>query len=130
MVLGVRNVSINPRNLVSFSVLFGICQSLGGLIGSALLGTFQIAREKFHSSHIVERLALTDLQVLSRVQGSAASYASSIADPSARTTQGIRSLATAATREANIMAYNNVFMLIAVIAMLAMLWIHSQLVAD
>ncbi|APC18949.1 MFS transporter [Pseudomonas frederiksbergensis] len=126
MVLGTRNVLTNPRNLVSFSVLFGICQNLGGLIGAALLGTFQIAREKFHSSHIVERLTLTDPQVLSRVQGSSASYASSIADPSARMTQGIRSLAAAATREANVMAYNDVFMLIAVIAMLTMLWIFIR----
>ncbi|EXF93618.1 major facilitator transporter [Pseudomonas fluorescens HK44] len=126
MVLGTRNVLTNPRNLVSFSVLFGICQSLGGLIGAALLGTFQIAREKFHSSHIVERLTLIDPQVVSRVQGSSASYVSSIADPSARTTQGIRSLAAAATREANVMAYNDVFMLIAVIAMLTMLWIFIR----
>ncbi|TVT79755.1 MFS transporter [Pseudomonas sp. H3(2019)] len=126
MVLGTRNVLTNPRNLVSFSVLFGICQNLGGLIGAALLGTFQIAREKFHSSHIVERLTLIDPQVLSRVQGSSASYVSSIADPSARTTQGIRSLAAAATREANVMAYNDVFMLIAVIAMLTMLWIFIR----
>lgn len=60
MVLGTRNVLTNPRNLVSFSVLFGICQNLGGLIGAALLGTFQIVREKFHSSHIVEHLTLLD----------------------------------------------------------------------
>ncbi|MFJ2362546.1 MFS transporter [Pseudomonas sp. NPDC087697] len=126
MVLGTRNVLTNPRNLVSFSVLFGICQNLGGLIGAALLGTFQIAREKFHSSHIVERLTLIDPQVLSRLQGSSASYASSIADPSARTTQGMRTLAAAATREANVMAYNDVFMLIAVIAMLTMLWIFIR----
>jgi MFS family permease len=126
MVLGTRNVLTNPRNLVSFSVLFGICQNLGGLIGAALLGTFQIAREKFHSSHIVERLTLIDPQVLSRLQGSSASYASTIADPSARTTQGMRTLAAAATREANVMAYNDVFMLIAVIAMLTMLWIFIR----
>ncbi|WP_447790861.1 MFS transporter [Pseudomonas farris] len=126
MVLGTRNVMTNPRNLVSFSVLFGICQNLGGLIGSALLGTFQIAREKFHSSHIVERLTLIDPQVVSRLQSSSASYASSIADPSARTTQGMRTLAAAATREANVMAYNDVFMLIAVIAMLTMLWIFIR----
>ncbi|RON09721.1 MFS transporter [Pseudomonas brassicacearum] len=126
MVLGTRNVLTNPRNLVSFSVLFGICQNLGGLIGAALLGTFQIAREKFHSSHIVERLTLIDPQVLSRLQGTSASYASSIADPSARTTQGMRTLAAAATREANVMAYNDVFMLIAVIAMLTMLWIFIR----
>ena len=39
---------------------------------------------------------------------------------------GIRSLATAATREANVMAYNDVFMLIAIIAMLTMIWIFIR----
>lgn len=49
-----------------------------------------------------------------------------IADPDQRTLQGIRSLATAATREANVLAYNDVFMLIAVIAVLTMIWIFIR----
>lgn len=126
MVLGTRNVLTNPRNLVSFSVLFGICQNLGGLIGSALLGTFQIVREKYHSSHIVEQLVMMDPRVLGRVQSGGAAVGRVIADPQARELQGIRSLASAATREANVLAYNDVFMLIAVIAVLTMIWIFIR----
>ncbi|MGN7742035.1 MFS transporter [Pseudomonas sp. 22526] len=126
MVLGTRNVLTNPRNLVSFSVLFGICQNLGGLIGSALLGTFQIVREKYHSSHIVEQLVMMDPRVLGRVQSGGAAVGGMIADPQARELQGIRSLASAATREANVLAYNDVFMLIAVIAVLTMIWIFIR----
>jgi len=126
MALGTRNVVTNPRNLVSFSVLFGICNNLGGLIGSALLGTFQVAREKFHSSSIVEHLSLIDPQVAARVQSGGAAYAGVIFDPSARSTQGMQSLSAAATREANVLAYNDVFMLIAVIAVLTMLWIFGR----
>ena len=126
MVLGTRNVLTNPRNLVSFSVLFGICQNLGGLIGAALLGTFQIVREKFHSSHIVEHLTMLDPRVAARVQSGGNAVGSMIADPSLRNLQGIRSLATAATREANVLAYNDVFMLIAVIAVLTMIWISIR----
>ncbi|AIG01782.1 putative transmembrane efflux pump protein [Pseudomonas fluorescens] len=126
MVLGMRNVLTNPRNLVSFSVLFGICQNLGGLMGAALLGTFQSVREKFHSSRIVEHLTLLDPRVAARVQSGGSAYGSVIADPQLQHLMGIRSLATAATREANVMAYNDVFMLIAIIAMLTMLWIFSR----
>ncbi|MFJ4196003.1 MFS transporter [Pseudomonas sp. NPDC089534] len=126
MVLGTRNVLTNPRNLVSFSVLFGICNNLGGLIGAALLGTFQIAREKFHSSHIVDQLVLANPQVAARVQGGGSAVGSLIADPGLRNLQGIRSLANAATREANILAYNDVFMLIAVIAVLTLIWISVR----
>ncbi|MGR2707376.1 MFS transporter [Pseudomonas sp. IB20] len=126
MVLGTKNVLTNPRNLVSFSVMFGICQNLGGLIGAALLGTFQIVREKYHSSMIVEHLTLLDPRVAARVQSGGSAYGGVIADPELRNLMGIRSLATAATREANVMAYNDVFMLIAIIAILTMLWIFTR----
>lgn len=126
MVLGTRNVISNPRNLVSFSVLFGICNNLGGLIGAALLGTFQIAREKFHSSAIVEQLTALNPLVLSRVQSGSAAYAGIIADPSLRTAVGTQVLANAATREANVLAYNDVFILIGSIAILTMLWIFIR----
>ncbi|MBJ2245026.1 MULTISPECIES: MFS transporter [Pseudomonas] len=126
MVLGTKNVLTNPRNLVSFSVMFGICQNLGGLIGAALLGTFQIVREKYHSSMIVEHLTLIDPRVAARVQSGGSAYGGIVADPELRNLMGIRSLATAATREANVMAYNDVFMLIAIIAILTMLWIFTR----
>ncbi|MGV8863534.1 MAG: MFS transporter [Pseudomonas sp.] len=126
LVQGMSGVIGNPRNLVSFSVLFGITQSLGGLIGSAALGTLQVVREKFHSSHIVEHLTLINAQVQSRLQISSGSYASAIADPSLLTNQGIRTLAAAATREANVLAYNDIFMIIALIAVLTLIWIFLR----
>lgn len=126
MVLGTKNVLANPRNLVSFSVMFGICQNLGDLIGAALLGTFQIVREKYHSSMIVEHLTLLDPRVAARVQSGGSAYGGIVADPELRNLMGIRSLATAATREANVMAYNDVFMLIAIIAILTMIWIFIR----
>ncbi|MEB0006872.1 MULTISPECIES: MFS transporter [unclassified Pseudomonas] len=126
LVQGMSGVIGNPRNLVSFSVLFGITQSLGGLIGSAALGTLQVVREKFHSSHVVEHLTLIDAQVQSSLQIASGSYASAIADPSLRTNQGIRTLAAAATREANVLAYNDVFMMIALIAVLTLIWIFLR----
>jgi len=126
LVLGMSGVISNPRNMVSFSVMFGITQNVGSLIGSALLGTFEIWREKFHSAHIVENVTLLNPQVQLRLQSSSGSLLSAIADPTSRTSQGIRTLATAATREANTLAYNDVFMLIALIAVLTMIWITSR----
>lgn len=126
LVLGISGVLANPRNMVSFSVLFGITQNIGGLIGSAALGTFQVVREKFHSSHVVEHLSLIDPLVQARLQSYSASYSSVIADPSLRNSQGMRAMATAATREANVLAYNDVFMLIALIAVLTMIWISAR----
>ncbi|WP_268800480.1 MFS transporter [Pseudomonas huanghezhanensis] len=126
LLLGISGVIGNPRNMVSFSVLFGITQSVGGLIGSSLLGTFQVVREKFHSSHIVEHLSLLNPLMQSRLQSASGAYTSALTDLAAQNSQGIRSLAAIATREANVLAYNDVFMLIAVIAVLTMIWISTR----
>ncbi|MFK3684045.1 MULTISPECIES: MFS transporter [Pseudomonas] len=123
MALGISHVRANPRNLVSFSVMFGICNNLGGLIGAALLGTFQTVREKFHSSNLAEQLSRLEPLVNARVQSGGSGYAGIIADPSLRSEVGTRLLANATTREANVLAYNDVFMLIGTIAVLTMLWI-------
>jgi hypothetical protein len=64
--------------------------------------------------------------VAARVQSGGSAYGGLLADPSLRNLAGIRSLANAATREANVLAYNDVFMLIAVIAVLTMIWLSIR----
>ena len=120
------SVIANPANLISFSVLFGLTQNLGGLIGSSLLGTFQVMREKYHSSVLAEQLSSLDPLVAARIQQYGAAYARQLADPSARTRQGISVLTQTAAREANILAYNDVFLLISIIASLLAAWIFGR----
>jgi MFS family permease len=122
----IGSVISNPANLISFSVLFGLSQNLGGLIGQAAIGTFQTVREKFHSSQLVEHLNMFDPQVAARVQQSAAAYGRLVADPAGRSVRGLTSLGTTATREANVLAYNDVFLVIGVIALLTAAWIFAH----
>jgi MFS family permease len=119
----IGGVISNPGNLISFSVMFGLSQNLGGLLGSAALGTFQVVREKFHSSQLVEHLSQLDPMVASRVQAGAAAYGRLIPDPAARSARGLATLSATATREANVLAYNDVFLLICAIALLTAAWI-------
>jgi hypothetical protein len=121
-------VVANPANLISFSVLFGLTQNLGGLLGSSLVGTFQVLREKYHSSIITEHLSSLDPLVANRIQAGAAAVGQLVADPAARTRQGAASLAASATREANILAYNDVFLVLAAIAAASALWIFLHAV--
>jgi MFS family permease len=120
----IGSVISNPANLVSFSVMFGLSQNLGGLIGAAALGTFQVIREKFHSSQLAEHLSMLDPQVASRVQQSAGAYGRLLADPAARSVRGLSTLGATATREANVLAYNDVFLAICVIALTTAAWIY------
>jgi MFS family permease len=120
------SVVTNPGNLITFSVLFSLTQNMGGLIGSSLLGTWQVTREKFHSSNLAEQLSSLDPLVAARIQQAAAAYGRVLADPAARTRQGIAALSQSATREANILAYNDVFLMIACIATALALWIFGR----
>ena len=116
LVTGFGAVLADPRNAISFTVMFSITQNLGGLLGTALVGTVQSIREKYHASQLVEHLTPFDPQVVARLQSGAGPYARSLGDPAALATQGLAALGAAATREANVLAYNDVFLLIAAVA--------------
>jgi hypothetical protein len=125
-VSGFGAVIAAPNNLISFSLMFSITQSLGSLLGSAAVGTFQVLREKYHSSILVEHLTLLDPQVAARVQAGGASVGAALADPTARGAQGVAALGAAATREANILAYNDVFLMITLVALLTLAWMLGR----
>ncbi len=112
--------------IVSFLVVFIGTQTLGGLIGSAALGTFVTLREKFHSSALVEHLTAVNPFVAQRIQAYAGAYGKVLSDPALRTAEGAVLLGRAATQEATVLAYNDLFLLIAVLAVGAMLVLISH----
>ncbi|MDG2526006.1 MFS transporter [Stenotrophomonas sp. HITSZ_GD] len=122
MVAGIGRVITQPGNLISFVVMFGMAQNMGGLLGSAFLGTLQVVREKFHASQLMDHLVLTDPQVAARLQAYASAYARALPDPAARQAQAMRTLSGIVTREANVLAYNDVFVTIGLIAIAILLW--------
>lgn len=123
MVIGIaRTLLAGGRNFVSFVVLFGLSQSVGGLLGGTLLGTFQVMREKFHSHELVQRIVATDPLVAARLRASGGAVAGVIGDPTLRGAQGAALLSQQVSREANILAFNDVFLLVGVLAILMALW--------
>lgn len=127
MLAGIGGVVAEPRNLVSFSVLFGMSQNLGGLLGSALLGTFQTWREKYHSSLLAEQLTTLNPLVNDRIQLYSQMYQSMIGDSTLLNVQAINQLQTVSATEANILAYNDTYLLTATIAGCTLLWILWRL---
>ncbi|WP_194716048.1 MFS transporter [Erwinia persicina] len=127
MLLGVGSVVTQPKNLVSFVVLFGMSQNLGGLMGSALLGTFQTWREKYHSSLLGDQLSLLDPNVTERLAQYNALFSSLIGDSTLQGAQGTTQLQTVATLQANVLAYNDVYILTACMAGITLLWVLWRL---
>ncbi|WP_312836925.1 MFS transporter [Pantoea sp.] len=127
MLIGIGNVVTQPKNLVSFVVLFGMSQNLGGLIGSAILGTFQVFREKYHSSLLGDQLSLLDPNVTERISQYGALFNSLVGDPALRSAQSTGQLQTVATLQANVLAYNDTYLLTAGLALATLMWVLWRL---
>lgn len=117
-----RTLLAGPQNFISWLVVFLASQNLGSLVGPALFGTVQTIREKFHSHSLVESVSLADPIDAGRLVSSAQQVNGIITDPTLRSAEGIALLSQRATREANILAYNDVFLIISVLAFLLFLW--------
>jgi hypothetical protein len=127
MMAGVlRAISKGPAHMVSFSAVFGIAQTIGGLAGTALLGTFQVIREKQHSNILAGALTPTDPLVAQRLQQLGGAYGRVQGDPVLRQAEGAALLAQQTTREANVLAFNDVFLLIGLLAALALVWLGGR----
>jgi MFS family permease len=117
-----RTLLAGPQNFISWLVVFLASQNLGGLVGPALFGTLQTVREKFHSNILSQQVLLDNPLDAGRLSGSAQQVSGVITDPALRTAEGAALLSQRVTREANVLAYNDVFIVIAILAFLLFLW--------
>ncbi|CAI2935877.1 Multidrug resistance protein B [Aminobacter niigataensis] len=120
-----------PNYILSFIIVFLTTQSLGGLLGSAVFTTFVTSREQFHHNVLVEHIALTDPLVAQRVAQLGGAYSRVITDKGLLNAEGLQLSSQQATREAYVLAYNDAFLLITVIALtsLVLLLVHIAIVA-
>lgn len=123
MVIGIaRTLLADGKHFVSFIVLFILSQNVGGLVGTAFLGTFQTVREKYHSHELVQRISVIDPVVAVRLREGGSSVGSTVSDPALRGAEGAALLARDVAREANILAFNDVFLLVGALAVTALIW--------
>lgn len=127
LLLNIGGVVTQPKNLVSLVVLFGMSQNLGGLMGSALLGTFQTWREKYHSNLLADQLSLLNPNVTERLAQYTQLFSSFIADTGLRGSQGTVQLQTVATLQANVLAWNDTYLLTAGMAFVTLIWVLWRL---
>ena len=108
----IKVVRRGPDYLVTLVVIFSMTQNIGGLIGSALLGSYQTVAARSNFLELAQRMPVGDAQVANRVAGSTRALASAIADPGVRAQQGGTALVASMIKEANVMAYNDVARLV------------------
>jgi MFS family permease len=121
-----------PQYILSFIAVFLVTQSLGGLAGSALFGSFITLREKFHANILAQSLTLADPLVAARVSQLSAAYGRTITDTAVLKAEGAVLLGQQVTREANVLAHNDAFFVVALLAVaaalaLALHMLHARL---
>ena len=123
VLLGITQaLKFGPNYVITFTVVLSMTQTLGALTGSAMLSTYQLHREQVYSTALVSQLNPADPMVAQRLQLQAGVYRSTIADPVLRTAQGTALLGQITRREANVRAFNDVFALSGVLALLFLFW--------
>ncbi len=101
---------------ITLVVVFSITQNVGALAGSAMMGSYQIERAHVHSDDLAAQLVIGDPVVSARVAGGAAAVAPVVGDPTLRGAEGGALLGQSMAREASVLAYNDVFALLARLA--------------
>lgn len=113
-------IARGPLYILSFITVFLFTQSIGGLLGSAVFGTFITLRTSFHYNVLAERFSLSDPIVAQRIGQFGGAYRQVLTDPALTRAEGVSLLAQRAAREATVLAYNDAFLLISLIAGIAL----------
>jgi MFS family permease len=118
-----RVVAEGMKNIISFVAAFAAAQYLGSLLGAAWITTAVADRQQLHYAALAQHLSATDPQVAARLSQLAGSVGGVVSDPAARALQGMSLLAQQVTRESFVLAYNDVFQLIAALAAGMLFWL-------
>lgn len=118
----IQGLKYGANHMLTAVVTISMTQAMGGLLGSALLSTYQTHRQQVYSVALVAQLDPTDPVVAERLKIQNQIYGRVTPDPVMRANQGTLQLQQIVRREANVRAYNDVFMLTAAIALLYLLW--------
>lgn len=123
-------LALKGEPFIGYVVLFAILQAVGSLGAGSLLGTFQARRETANYDNIAGSITATDPLVIARLAASAASTAPTNPDAIQAQALALQTLGSSATLEANVLAYNNTFMLVAVLAALTAIYLAIELVVQ
>lgn len=107
-----------PQYLLSFVIVFLTTQSIGGVLGSGLFTTFINNRHAVHLQVLSEQLTATSGMTASAIAARAAGLASQISDAGLRKAQAVTLVMQEADRQAYVLAYNDAYFLIFLIASL------------
>jgi hypothetical protein len=125
-----RMLERGPAYFVSLVVLFSSTQNIGSVAGAALLGSYQVISTRAHASALAEHLVGADQQVVARIHSGMQLLASAVTDPGQQVAQGGALLVQAQAREATVLAFNDVFRFVGLLAVATALFVLYFVLRD
>ena len=111
-----RAIANGPAYIISFSVIFSISQTIGGLAGAAAIQAFTTIRTQIHYADMVGSLNLGDPALMAQVAGAGRILSTQITDANQANVAAMGQVLQGIQRQATVAAYADLFFLMATIA--------------
>lgn len=111
-----RAIANGPAYIISFSVIFSISQTIGGLAGAAAIQAFTTIRTQIHYADMVSSFNLGDPALMAQVAGAGRMLSTQITDANQANVAAMRQVLQGIQRQATVAAYADLFFLMAIIA--------------
>ena len=111
-VTALATATIARRDAGDGSAIFNMFRNLGGSVGIAVLDTVTVRREQFHDSVIGDSVTPFRADVRAQLASTQRSFINQGFDPATAMTQAYSSLQTTVRTAANVMAYNDAFLIV------------------
>ncbi|MGO2996996.1 MAG: MFS transporter [Moraxellaceae bacterium] len=116
-----RAIASGPAYIISFSVIFGISQTVGGLAGAAAIQAFTTIRTQVHYADMVNSLNLGDPAFSAQVAGTRNMLSSQTTDTAQANITAVSQVLQNIQRQATVSAYSDLFFLMASLATTVMI---------
>ncbi len=113
-ITGLAVATLARKDAGDGSAIFNMFRNLGGSVGIAILSTVVTRREQFHDERIGESVTAFSLAAQGRLQAVQASFEARGFDPTTAMRQAYGVVKRTMRREANIMAFNDAFLIVGV----------------
>lgn len=111
-----RAIGSGPAYIISFSVIFGISQTVGGLAGAAAIQAFTTIRTQMHYADMVSSLNLGDPAFSAQVAGTRNMLSNQTTDAAQANIGAVSQVLQGIQRQATVVAYSDLFFLMACLA--------------
>ncbi len=111
-----RAIANGPAYIISFSVIFSISQTIGGLAGAAAIQAFTTIRTQMHYADMVGSLNLGDPALMAQVADAGRILSTQITDANQANVAAMGQVLQSIQRQATVAAYADLFFLMATIA--------------